>query len=70
MPLAMVSLGEERVIDTLKGKDEVKRHLKDLGFLRGQTVSVLSDNQSGLIVQVKGVRIAINKALANKIIVK
>lgn len=70
MPLAMVPLGEERIIDVLKGKEEVKRHLKDLGFLQGQSVQVIGDNTSGLIVQIKGVRIAINRALATKIYVR
>ena len=56
MPLAMVSV-------------DVKRHLTDLGFIKGQTVQVLGSNTSGIILLVKGVRIALNKGLATKIMV-
>ena len=69
MPLAMVTVGEERTIVDFKGQEDVKRHLTDLGFIKGQTVQVLGSNSSGLILLVKGVRIALNKGLATKIMV-
>lgn len=69
MPLAMVDVGEERTIVDFKGKDDVRRHLTDLGLLKGETVQVLGTNTSGLILLVKGVRIALNKGLATKIMV-
>lgn len=69
MSLTMVKLGETRVISTFRGKEEVKRRLQDLGFTKGESVQVLSENQSGIILLVKGVRVAINRALASLIIV-
>lgn len=69
MSLTMVQLGETRVISTLKGKDEMKRRLQDLGFVKGEEVQVLGENQSGLILLVKGVKIALNRGLASLIIV-
>jgi ferrous iron transport protein A len=69
MSLAMINLGETRVIIDLKGKDDVKRHLQDIGFVKGESVKLLSQNDSGMILLVKGVRIAINKGLASKIMV-
>lgn len=69
MSLAMINLGETRVIVDLKGKDDVKRHLQDIGFVKGESVKLLSQNDSGLILLVKGVRVAINKGLASKIMV-
>lgn len=65
----MVSCGEIRTIVDFRGKDDVKRHLQDMGFVKGEQVQVLSENGSGMILLVKGVRIALNKGLATKIMV-
>lgn len=69
MALAMMSLGETRTISDFKGKDDMKRHLQNLGFVRGEKVQVVGENQSGLILVVKGVRLALNRGLAALIIV-
>lgn len=69
MPLSMMEQGETRVITDFKGQEEMKRHLQDLGFIKGETVRVVGENQSGMILLVKGVKIALNRALAMKIIV-
>lgn len=69
MPLAMLQLGERRTITDFRGQEEMKRHLQDLGFIKGEQVEVLGENASGLILLVKGVRVALNRGLANKIMV-
>jgi ferrous iron transport protein A len=69
MPLSFVKLGETRRIKFFTGQDDVKRHLQDIGFIQGEEVKLLSENESGLILLVKGVRIALNRGLASKIIV-
>lgn len=69
MSLAFANVGETKVIVDFKGKEDIKRHLQDLGFVKGESVKLLSENESGLIILVKGVRIAINRALASKIMV-
>ncbi len=70
MSLAMVLPGETREISDFRGKDDMKRRLQDLGFVKGEQVQVVGDSQSGLIIMVKGVKIALNKGLASLIIVK
>lgn len=70
MPLAMVLQGETKKITGFHGQEEMKRHLQDLGFIPGEAVRVVGENASGMILIVKGVKIALNKALANKIIVE
>lgn len=70
MPLAMVMEGETRTICEFKGTEEMKRHLQDLGFTRGERVRVMGENQSGMILMVKGVKLALNRGLANRIIVE
>ena len=69
MPLSLLKAGEESIIKSITGKNEVKKHLEDLGFVVGGKVLVVSSINGNLIVNVKDSRIAIDKALANRIMV-
>ncbi|MBU3849761.1 MAG: ferrous iron transport protein A [Candidatus Treponema excrementipullorum] len=69
MPLAMVSIGEKRKIKSLTGTEDIKKHLIDLGFVSGQDVLVLGDSAAGMILLVKGTKLALNRGLAQKILV-
>lgn len=69
MALALMSIGETRKVVKVRGKDEVVRHLMDLGFAPGAEVQVVGENVAGMILIVKGVRIALDRGLANKIMV-
>lgn len=69
MPLAMVLEGETRTITDFRGPEDMKRHLQDLGFIKGEKVRVAGENASGMILMVKGVKIALNRGLASKIMV-
>ncbi len=70
MPLALAQVGEAKIIADFRGKEETKRHLQNLGFLKGEKIQVVGENPSGLIVMVKEVRIALNRMLASQIIVE
>lgn len=69
MALAFTTIGDEKLIQDFKGNELVKRRLMDLGFVKGERVKVLSENPSGQIVMVKGVKVAIDRSLALKIMV-
>lgn len=69
MALALMNIGEKRTVTKFRGKDEVIRHLQDLGFAQGSEVQVLGENAAGMILLVKGVRIALDRGLAGKIMV-
>lgn len=69
MPLTMLKSGETKCIRLITGKDETRRHLENLGFVVGEYVSVITELNGNLILNVKGSRIAINKTMANRIIV-
>ena len=69
MPLSMVSEGSEVEVARITGKTETRKHLENLGFVRGAKVKVLSEVNGDLIVVVKGVRVAIGKDMANKIMI-
>ena len=69
MPLTMVKAGEPGIIKKVGGKEEIRRHLEELGFVVGAEVTVVSEMEGNLIVNIKGSRVAIGKEMANKILV-
>ncbi len=69
MPLSMVNAGEPCTIRKIGGKEEIKRHLENLGFVVGGSVTVISEINGSLIVNVKDSRVAIGKDMANRIMV-
>ena len=77
LPLTMASQGEPMTIKKLlhqiflkrKGKQETKKFLETLGFVVGGTVTVVSEINGNMIVNVKDSRVAIGKDMANKIMV-
>ena len=69
MPLTFATVGEENTIVKIGGKPEVKKHLENLGFVVGGNVSVVSEIDGNLIVNVKESRVAISKSMANRIMV-
>ena len=69
MPLTMAKSGETVTIRKISGKDEVRQHLAELGFVLDSNVTVVSEIAGNLIVQVKDSRIALDKTMANRIMV-
>ena len=69
MPLTMTKAGDTVTIRKITGKDEVRQHLAELGFVVGETATVVAEISCNLILQVKEARIALDKTLAMRIIV-
>ena len=69
MPLVFAESGEENIIRRVGGSPETKKHLEDMGFVVGGTVTVLSTIAGNLIVKVKESRIAISQEMAGKIMI-
>lgn len=69
MPLSMAPEGKESVIRKIGGKEETRLFLERLGFVVGAIVTVVSEIQGNLIVNVKNSRVAIGKDMASKILV-
>ena len=69
MPLTMAKPGEPVVIRKITGKDEVRSHLAELGFVVDETVSVVSEMGGNLILQVKDSRIALDRSMANRVMI-
>lgn len=69
MPLSMVREGEPEVIKRVGGKEDTRRFLENLGFVAGSEVTVVSEINGNMIVNIKDSRVAIGKDMANKIMV-
>lgn len=69
MPVTLMGFGQEGSIDRVTGRDEVRRLLESMGFVAGEKVSVISRNGSNYILGVRGTRIALDRAMANRIII-
>ena len=70
MPLSMARMGEPVRIMKINGKDETKRFLNSLGFVIGDNVTVVSQLGGNMIINVKDTRVAIDKSMANRIMIK
>lgn len=68
MPLSMARPGETITIRKITGRDEVRQHLAELGFVVDSNITVVSEISGNLILQVKDSRIALNKDMANRIL--
>ena len=69
MPLALANIGEEYMIRRVSGNPEVKKHLEDLGFTDGGSITVVSALGGNIIVKVKESRVAISEEMARKIMI-
>lgn len=69
MPLGMVSVGESGMIQKITGRDEVRQHLADMGFVVGAAVRVVSQIGGNMILSVQESRVALDKTMAMRIIV-
>jgi ferrous iron transport protein A len=67
MPLSMAKAGETVTIRKITGKDEVRQHLAELGFVVDSDVTVVSELAGNLIIQVKDSRVALDRGMANRI---
>lgn len=69
MPLTMAKEGEPQVIKKVGGKEETRLFLEKLGFVIGGIVTVISEVNGNMIVNIKESRVAIGRDMANKILV-
>lgn len=69
MPLTMARIGETGLIRKVTGKDEVRRHLAELGFVVGANVTVVSEIGGNMILSVKDSRVALDRTMANRIMI-
>ncbi len=69
MPLSMLNIGESKRVMKINGNDKTRRFLENLGFVEGSEVTVVSEIAGNMIVTIKDARVAIDRAMANRIMV-
>ena len=69
MPLTMARPGETVTIRKITGRDEVRQHLAELGFVVNSEENVVSHIKNNQILQVKDSRVALDKTMANRIMI-
>lgn len=68
-PLMAASERSPVEICSLRGNDDIKKHLAGLGFVPGAQISVVCHQGGNLIADVKGSRIALDRQMACRIMV-
>lgn len=69
VPLSMANVGDVAIIKRINVRDEVRQHLSEMGFVEGAEVTVVSELGGNLILSVKESRVALDKTMANRIMV-
>lgn len=70
LPLTFVKTGDLAKVIKVSGKDNVKKHLADLGFVDGTIVNVISSHDGDIILNVKDSRLAVTREMADKIMIE
>lgn len=69
IPLSIAKPCETSYIKKIIGKDEVRQHLAEMGFVVGSEITVVAEISGNLILNVKGTRVALNQEMANRIMI-
>ncbi len=69
MPLSMARPGETVTIRKITGKDDVRQHLAEMGFVVNTDVTVVNELGGSLILQVKDSRVALDRTMANRVMI-
>ena len=65
----MARPGETVTIRRITGKDDVRQHLAELGFVVDSDVTVVTELAGNLIIQVKDCRVALDRTMAGRIMI-
>ena len=69
IPLGMAAVGETGSIQKITGRDDVRQHLAELGFVVGEQITVVSELGGNMILSVKDSRVAIDRTMAMRVMV-
>jgi len=70
MPLTLAQVGDVVTIRKITGKDEVRQHLAELGFVVDTELTVVTSLGGNLILQVRDSRVALDRSMANRIMIE
>lgn len=69
IPLGLAHAGDNGIIRKITGRDEVRQHLAELGFVVGEEIAIVSELGGNMILSVKDSRIALDKTMAMRIMI-
>ncbi len=69
MPLIIAPMNVDLKIKKILVEDKLKKHLQSLGITIDSDIRVIDNVNGNLIIIVKGVRLALDKGIAGKILV-
>ena len=67
MPLSLRRAGETVAVTRVRGDEDLKHHLANIGFVEGSQVHVVSASASNIIVVVKGARFGLDAKVAQRV---
>lgn len=70
MPLVVAPIGKVVTVIKILADEKTKKHLENLGITINSTLTVISENSGSVICIVKEGRLALDKGIATKILVK
>ena len=71
MPLTLASVGEEVRLVDIRGGQELRKRLADLGFNMGMTLRIVQKDVDGpMILAVKDSRMVLGRGMAQKVMVE
>lgn len=69
IPLTIARVGEENSIKKVFGKEETRQFLENLGFVPGSQVTLITEINENVIVNIKESRVAISREMATQIMI-
>lgn len=67
LPLSLLGEGETASVVRVRGGQELRQHLSELGFVEGAEVKVVSRINGDVIVSVKGASLALDRSMSSHI---
>jgi Fur family transcriptional regulator, ferric uptake regulator len=67
LPLNLAAPGEKVRVERLRGGENARRHLEDLGIAVGSELEVISSGGGPMVVATRGTRLALGKGVAGKV---
>ena len=69
MPIALAPLNIDMRVVKVLTDEKTKKHLESLGILVNSSIKIISSINGGVVVAVKEGRLALDRAVASKILV-
>lgn len=67
MPLSLAHSGDTVTVTRVRGGEDLKHHLENLGFVEGSEVHVVASSGSNIIVTIKGARFGLDSKVASHV---